>query len=236
MHQKMAAQNQVVPGWEHLVTEGHVRAARLRTITPLIVALGIALVVLGVFGFAYLSAQSGPSSFNPQELLTRKTQEYKRPVLERMRAFYLDRSFAQEEIAKIADQERLSKAVQNILTELENKEALPEDGFQKLSAKDFWEKPWPNDAPVTTALVVTKDGLVAVGAIVNAGNERSPVIKQWIGLFKKEDGGLLSFGKKKWVFASLAGPQLYVLPDKPSVKAEDVAVSLRRLMDMEDGR
>jgi len=236
MHQKVTVQNQTVPGWEHLVTEGHVRAARLRTITPLVVALGIALVVLGVSGFSYLSMLDGPAGFNLREILILKTHDYKRPVLERVRSFYFDRRFTQDEVAKIADQERLSEAVQNILTKLEDKEALPEDDFQLLSAKDFWEKPWPSDVPVTMALAVVKDGLVAVGTIANADDDHSPVLKPWIGLFKRKERGFFSLGKEKWIFASLSGPQFYVLPDKPSVKAEDITVSLSQLMDMEDGR
>ena len=228
-------------GWEHLITEGHVRAARLRRVAPYTIALGIALVVIGVYGFIHLSTQTGVSGIDLQQSLQGKVRDYRHPVLKKIEAMRIDREFTEDQILQIATEEKLSKAVQKIMASLEEKDALPSDDFQTLKPEEFWGKSWPTDVPVTTALTVKKENVLAVGAIVNIGDERYSTQKLWIGLFKKSDDkawGLLNSvfpeNKGKWQFASLKAGNFYVLPDKPFVTPDEVTVSLRQLMEIEE--
>ena len=230
-------------GWERLITEGHVRAARLRSARPYAISLGIALVDVGFYGFMYLSAPSPENSFNPERIVLSKAEEYRRPVQQKIDAMRLTRKFNGEEIAKVATPQELTHRVQNILTALHEKGELLDEGFRTLEAKEFWDSPWPQDDPVTTAFVVNKGDLIAIGSYVNEGDEENPDLKPWIGLFKKEADkawGMLNFvfpeNKGQWLFASLKDGPLYVLPDKPSANPQDIAVSMRALMDMEDER
>lgn len=228
-------------GWERLITEGHVRAARLRSTRPYAISLGIALVVIGFYGFLYLSAPSPENSFNPERIVHTKAEEYRRPVHQKIAMMRFTRKFNGEEIAKVATPQELTHRVQNILTALHEKGELLDEGFRTLEAKEFWDSPWPQDDPVTTAFVVNKGDLIAIGAYVNDGDEENPDLKPWIGLFKKQTDkawGMLNFifpeNKGQWLFASLNDGSFYTLPDKPSATPRDIVVSLRALMDMED--
>jgi len=230
-------------GWERLITEGHVRAARLRSARPFFIWPGVALVALGVLGFLYLSAPSHTDAFDPAQIVLSKAENYRRPVLQKIDAMRFPRRFNDEDVSKIATSEKLARAIQNILASLDEKDAFPNDGFQTLQPSEFWDKPWPQDVPVTTAFVVNKGELMALGAYANAGDAENPELKPWIGLFKKQDDkmwGLFNWmlpeNKGKWMVVSLKDGSFYAHPDKPVVSAQDVAVSLRALMDMEDER
>lgn len=226
-------------GWERLITEGHVRAARLRSARPLILALGVSLVVLGVFGFLYLTAPSQAGRFDATQIVLTKAEAYRRPVLQKIAAMRFPKRFNGDDIPKIATADKLTRAIQNILASLDEKGALPNDGFQTLQPNEFWDKPWPQDVPVTTAFVLNKGDLIAIGAYANAGDAENPELMPWIGLFKKQEDKMWGWfnwavpeNKGKWMMVSLKDGNLYALPHMPVADPKDMTVSLRALMDM----
>ncbi|WP_270373658.1 hypothetical protein [Marinicauda sp. Alg238-R41] len=172
--------------WEQLVSEGHVRAARLRAAQPAVLFTAIALCLIG----AYLIMQVEPAPVRALDQGARLERHQK--TSNQLRAFFRtlpEIALTGEEQAQLAPAHEIERIVPLILDSLNESGELPEIlPMQELRASQFWSLDWPVD----TLLTDSKEGLILVGAVLSdepvMRRERTlPDPVRWIGVFRRAD-------------------------------------------------
>jgi hypothetical protein len=206
------------PGrWRELITEGHVRAARLRRLQPSFVTIGLGAMLIGFF----LAA-----NFQPKESLDRGeptadtiVAAAKRPAIQAM-ANLPALTIQGDDIKPLVASSEASQLAATILAGLASTGSLPHDPppMKPMTPADFWSGDWPIDAlPVTETR-----NLKLVGAIFKTPVQGVYQPVRWIGVFEKRGG--------QWKFLSLKAPGFFVIAGQPTAKAEDIPVTLRPLL------
>ncbi len=180
--------------WESLVTEQHVRAARLRSIQVPIVILGFVLLFL-VTQFGQLAPTDDAPVTSAQRLAQSRVQMASAVGSASQALSVPPMTF--EQIQALPEAEELQQVVQVTLNELSVNGRLP-DGLklQELSREDFWRGAWP---PATLAYIEGRNSY-AIGAHVAVHGQRDRnagdnAIRQWLGVFRKHDG--------EWLYADV---------------------------------
>lgn len=203
--------------WEQLVSEAHVRAARIRRLQPWIVTLAILLIGAG-FEIAGLAPAIRPAS-----TVAGRIQQRISDIQAATNAAFtqLTRTpIHPQHPDKLPPLDEIPQVVQTVLKSLNDTDKLPFDAvtLQKVKSKAFWSGEWP-----TEELDYLKASrLYLVAAEAHAGSSTYPQPVRWIGAFKEIDG--------KWQYATIAWPGLYVPPGYPSVSPQSLPLSLRGLL------
>ena len=199
--------------WELLVTEGHVRAARLRRLQPWIIALAVLLLVSGV-----LVSGLAPS-IQPKTSVASRIQQRLGQMQMRAAAAFTTLSKLAPRLPKPdrlpADREIL-EVIPALLSSLNASGDLPEGNltFGKIDEDAFWAGEWG-----TERVSYLKSGdTYLLAAYAHAGPATSTQPVRWVGIVKKISG--------KWQYASLAWSGLYMPPGLPGTSPQSVALSL----------
>lgn len=203
--------------WEQLVSEAHVRAARIRRLQPWIIALGVLLIGAG-FKIAGLAPAIQPGSTVAGRIQQRLSviQSTTNAAFTRLTGTPAHPQHP-DKLPPVAE---IPQVVQTLLKSLNDSDKLAFDAvtLKKVKSTAFWSGDWP-----TEELDYLKaSGLYLVAAEAYAGSSTYPQPVRWIGAFKEIDG--------KWQYATLAWPGLYVPPGYPSVSPQSLPLSLRGLL------
>ena len=199
--------------WELLVTEGHVRAARLRRIQPWIIVTAL-LCVWGGIWVARLAPAIQPQTSVAMRIQQRLTEIQAREAF----AFtLLSRApLRPEQPDRLPPVSQIPQVVQALLGSLNDTGSLPEQSLKlgKLDAADFWAGHWPTEQ----VSYVKSGGTYLLGAYAHVGPSTSVQPVRWLGALKRIDG--------KWQYASLGGTGTYVPPGLPSTSPQSISLSL----------
>jgi hypothetical protein len=199
--------------WELLVTDGHVRAARIRRIQPWIIALAVILLWGGI-----LIARMGPA-IQPSTSVASRVQARVAALQARAVAAFTalgrlpakpDKPDRLPSVAEIPD------VVQALLTSLNGSNKLPEGNltFAKTDDEAFWAGNWP-----TEQISYLKSGdRYLIGAYAHVGPPTSQQAVRWVGIAKNIDG--------KWQYASLGWSGLYVPQGVPNTSPQAITLTL----------
>ena len=204
--------------WESLVTEGHVRAARLRRLQPWLIALGLILIWLGIW-----IARSGPSigaNASFMQSLQQRLQDL------RMHADRTAGSLPQPvvppaEMKRLPPARELAAMLVAVRRSLVDSNDLPEDDidFKEVDVDEFWKGAWP----LETVVYSEDDDTYVFGAIVNLGNEQYPRPARWLGAAKRMKNG--------WEVSTLAaGNGVNAVENVPTAQPSQLALSLEDLL------
>ncbi len=207
--------------WKKLVTEGHVRGARLRAAQPTLLLLAILLCVIG--GYGAIRIKPPPSKQleqqGSQEEIRAQVQQIN-DVFSKIPALTLDRPRA----SKLAPAFEVQRITKIITDQLDENGKLPEIlPLQKISQDEFWGFNWS----VENLQHYKNGNIILVGAIVSderkiAPRQARPPIR-WIGLFRKNKG--------QWLAYSLRFPNGYVSPDNSQmIRPTDYPKTFARLL------
>ncbi len=199
--------------WELLVTDGHVRAARLRRIQPWLIATGLLCIWAG-FRVAHLAPALQPQTSVAMRIQQRLTEIQAREAI----AFTaLSRAPVRpDQPDRLAPVSQIPQVVQALLTSLNDSGSLPEQSVKlgKLGTEAFWAGTWP-----TEQVSYVKSGRTyLLGAYAHVGPSTSVQPVRWLGVLKNIDG--------KWQYASLAGVGTYLPAGLPSTSAQSISLSL----------
>lgn len=195
------------------MTDGHVRAARLRRIQPWIIVTAL-LCVWGGIWVARLAPAIQPQTSVAMRIQQRLSQIQAREAL----AFnLLSRApLRPEQPDRLAPVGEIPRVVQALLGALNDSGSLPEKSVKlgKLDAQAFWAGNWPTEQ----VSYVKSGGTYLLGAYAHVGPSTSVQPVRWLGALKKIDG--------KWQYASLAGAGTYIPPRLPSTSPQSISLSL----------
>jgi type II secretory pathway pseudopilin PulG len=195
------------------VTEGHVRAARLRRLQPWIIALAIVLLVAGfiVIGLA--------PNIQPATSVASRVQQRLMQIHARAEAAFTALAKLPPRVddpQRLPPDREIREVVDALLASLTKSGDLPEGNltFKQIDEDAFWAGNWGTER--VSYLESGDTYLLGAYAHVGAAGSTQPV--RWVGAVKKIDG--------KWQYASIGWGGLYMPPGLPSVPPQSIAVSL----------
>jgi hypothetical protein len=207
--------------WEALVTDGHVRAERLRRAGPRIIATGVLLLLVG-FWLGHTGLRLVPAAVLPDArnaLLSADMEAVQAPATHAFDNLPLPQVM-RKEANSLAPASQLPQVVAATLASLNKTGSLPDSQikFSHLTPQAFWTQPWPHTVLAATGA----DDITLVGAIVNTGTVDAPYIARWLGVFRKVGS--------TWQYASLTGTGFLIVPGYPSVQAGDIPMTLQAVL------
>lgn len=205
-------------GWQQLVTDGHVRAARVRRIQPMLIAIAIVLMLVGWFLLGLVE----PS----------KTENNRAHVLvgevtrQQVKATY---AFAgmppprvgYSKLATLPHFATLGDTQKRILTELDRADGVPKDmGIKEVTPSAFWRVPWKPGEMVTSG----SGDVRVIGALVNSSivDPDVPDLGRWLGVFRKRNGS--------WSAISIEAPGFVGIEGTAVVPINAIPVTLAPLL------
>lgn len=203
-------------GWEHLITDGHVRAARLRRAQPALILTALMLMMLGLF---FLWVVKPPTMKNERAgVLDAQVEREQRRVLEVFSGLPAPR-IHRSALKDLMLLEPLTAANQQIITELNRTGQAPKAvAIDEVSPSAFWRAPWPQ-----TRIVMTGNGKVKLaGALVNIGTVDAPQPARLLAVYRKKGDD--------WRMVTVQGPDFITLAPYPSVPIETIPVTVRPLL------
>ncbi len=206
--------------WESLVTDGHVRAARLRAVQPALITLAIFAVLLG-FYLALIVREKTAGGYVPAMQAGGDPGAPVRAAVAGLPPLQV----LPAEGRTLAPFKQIGEAViPALLDELNRSGRLGTQAIHvaSLSTEDFWRKPWPHDA-----LVSTGEGDVRlVGAVANQGSAYYVNGTRWLGVFSKRHG--------EWRFLSAAMPGFSIAAGQPATPLENIPLTLKPVLPAEE--
>ncbi len=211
--------------WELLVTEGHVRAARLRYLAPFGILAGIFLLAAGWYVLSTAPSSQGFYS-GSDFILRQRADQVRQPVLNafaQVPTLYI----AADQVKQLTPEGALPdvlKAVSDgmargsLSADLSVKEAK--------SAAEFWSWDWPHDKLIS----LDRGDLRAFGAVVFSHGQAGQSIPgpiRWLAIFRKFPAG--------WDNVAVQANGFTTPPGEKTAAPADIPVSLRTLMGMPEG-
>jgi hypothetical protein len=205
--------------WEMLVTDGHVRSARLRRVQPWIIALGIVLLWLGIIIIRMgPDLQTGTSAAGKLQERLMKLQEQAEFTFRKLPPLTMPAD-AQKSLPPAKE---VAEVVSATLTTLNQSADLPDDvKFKEAAdAEAFWKGDWG-----TEQIAYLRDGdNVLVGGNVSMGSPAYPQPSRWIGMFHRGEN---TKGEKHWMYASVVAGSQFAPRELQYVQPQQIALSLR---------
>jgi hypothetical protein len=211
--------------WQELVTDGHVRAGRLRRRRGLIVALAVCLLLLGLVLISAVPSSRGAYAVSqPANALLTSLKSAINTRLERARPLQLKVA----EINGLVPAAELASVAGEIAKGLAANGKIPEElKHEMVSLARFWEFSWPLDRLV----VAQTEDYVVVGGIVgkpcvpaDAVAESRTDALRWIAIYKRSD--------RRWMPANLRMAGSCAAPGLPMVSPDHIVETLRVLLDV----
>ncbi len=203
-------------GWQQLVTDGHVRAARVRRLQPGLIA---AAVLLLLAGWWLLEAADAPKAKNDRAGVLREEVERRQlPALIAFGGLPAPR-IGESRLKELPLASSLPEIQRRILTELDRADQVPADlKFKEVEPSAFWRIPWKPSEMVTTGSGRAR----LVGGLVNSGTAEAPIPEGWLAAFREKDD--------KWQGVTILGPGFVQLPQTDAVPIEQIAITLGPLL------
>lgn len=211
--------------WQELVTDGHVRAARLRRRRGPIIVVAIAAVLAGLVVASFIPPTYGAYMVRGEANgLLDAIKGLINTRLERARPLQLKVA----EINSLVPAAELGSVAAEIAKGLAANGRLPDDlKYETVSLSRFWEFSWPLDR----LIVANTEGYVVVGGVVarpcenadSVNDSRSDALR-WIAIYRRTDRG--------WLPASLKIAGSCAVNGVPTVIPDRVAETLRVLLDV----
>lgn len=209
--------------WELLVTDGHVRAARLRRLQPWIIALGIILLWVG-FVIVQLGPDLAPGMPAEAKLQERvgKLQQHAETTFQKIPPLTLSAD-AQKSLPPAKEIAELVTAITRSLNETGD---LPEDELKFAEfeeVEDVWKGDWGLEK-----LNYARDGdNLLVAGNVSVGTPAYPQPSRWMGLFHR---GANLAGDDVWVYVSIISGNLFAPRELAYVSPSEVPLSLQAFL------
>lgn len=199
--------------WESLVTEGHVRAARVRRMQPWVIVLGLLLIWGGIW-----IARRGPDVRPPTSFISilqeraAKLQQRAQAAVDSLPQLNLSPAA----VRSLPPQSELGELVAAIRQSLSADDELPatDVDFKEMKPEEFWRGEWPSEQ----VAYIEDDDTYVFGANVFVGSPAYPQPVRWIGVMKKAE--------KDWQYVTLGGNRLVGINELPSSYAGQIALSL----------
>lgn len=200
--------------WEQMVTDGHVRAARLRRVQPWIIALGLVLLWAGMW-VVHAGPQIRPSASLVALLQERLAQAQQRSSEPFARLPPLAPGRA--ELERLPSAGELPELVETIRRSLNDSGRLPtkDVDFTELTPESFFGGPWEPEH----VLYLKSGNSYLLGAQVHRGSAASPQPVRWIGVMKRLGG--------QWQYATVLAGGSGGLANLPSVAPQNIALTLQ---------
>ena len=210
--------------WELLVTDGHVRAARLRYLAPLGILGGVLLITMG--WLVLIEAPPSQAFYSSSEYaLIQRADQVRQPVLgtfAQVPGLYVQST----EIPQLVPESELPKIFDAVNGGVATGSFPPAMSVsQAKSAAEFWSWNWPRDKLIS----LDRGDLRAFGAIVfpkaQPGQaDLNPV--RWLAVYRKFPSG--------WENVAIKATGFIAPPGEKTAVPADIPISLRKLMDMPD--
>jgi hypothetical protein len=199
--------------WELLVTDGHVRAARLLRLQLWLVALALVLLWLGI-----MVVHLAPA-IQPKTSVAARVQERLTELQARAAAAFTALTRVQpqpDRVDRLPPVDEIPQVVQALLGSLSADDKLPADNvtFTKVDRDAFWSGKWPTEQ----VSYLKSGGTYLFAAYAHVGPSGSTQAVRWMGAARNFGG--------KWQYASLGGPGLYTPPGVPSTAPQAIGLSL----------
>lgn len=206
--------------WEQLVTEAHVRAARLRRIQPLLVGTAIAMMITGVF---ILQNIKPPEVENDRlKTLTTYVDRQQWRVLEAFSGLPQPR-ISPSEVPRLIEGPAMVTLHQEVLTELNRAGDLPANPkLGEVEPSAFWRSPWPKDRFVWTG----SGDVRVVGGLFNAGNAEFPSPMRILFVYRRHGDD--------WTAVTVAGPDFISLAGTPHVPIQTLPITLKPVLKLKE--
>jgi hypothetical protein len=209
--------------WEQLVTEGHVRAARVRMIAPYIIGFGILAVMAGVYGLLLMTSNTSLPSMS--EILQKRLNAFKAPVIQPFQYISTVPSMTMEQMKDVPPASELPKVIEMLKASLQANEAYPKEFnelIKEVNPSTFWQGKWP----AVGIMTINKGNLRAFGTTVIQDTDKlygGGMPARWIGIFKHIS--------KEWLIVSINYPGMIAPREFPAAPPDELSVSLKSLMD-----
>jgi hypothetical protein len=203
--------------WEELVTDGHVRAARLRSVEPWLIGLGALLILGGIYMSALILPNPAPDDRGAR--IAAEVGKVQAGAIAAMNGLP-SVPVPSDRLANPVSASQISRVSAAILDDLNGSGDLPTDklNMNVVDADTFWHHQW-----FFSSLNVTSSGdTTLVGAIVNEGSPSSPQLTRWLGVFRRRDG--------HWEAVSIAAPGFYIDPTLHSTTADRIPLALKSVL------
>jgi hypothetical protein len=203
--------------WEALVTDGHVRAARLRWIEPWLIGLGVLLILGGICMSALILPKPAPDDRGVR--IAAELGKVQAGAIAAMNGL-APVPVPSDRLANPVSASQISRVSAAILDDLNGSGYLPTDklNMNVVDADTFWHHQW-----FFSSLNVTSSGeTTLVGAVVNEGTQDSPQLTHWLGVFRRRNG--------HWEAVSIAAPGFYIDPTLHSTTADRIPLTLKSVL------
>ncbi len=207
--------------WESLVTDGHVRAARLRWLQPWLYGLGLLALLAGMWMFGQIKPHAAVN--NRDDRLYAQVAAAQRKALIAFNGL-AQPTIREEDLPKVLTGERIKAGIEAIRVELNRSDALPGKDqlpIQLESPSEFWRKPWPIDR-----FVATGKGDVKIVGVIGRSDD-SAERGRWMGVYRKRGG--------TWSLVSVVGEGFENFSDYPAVSITDIPITLKPLLKTRAG-
>ena len=203
--------------WELLVTDGHVRAARLRRAQPWVIALGLILLWAGIW-VVHAGPEIRSTASLPQLLQERLAQAQLVATAPFSQLQSLQVSPA--ELQRLPDAAELPELIETLRKSLQNQGRPPstEIDVTELEPAAFFAGRWEPEHVV----YVNSGHTYLFGAMIHRGSATSPQPARWIGVMKRLDG--------QWQYATVAAGNSIGPANLPSVAPGAIPLTLQPLV------
>lgn len=203
--------------WESLVTDGHVRAARIRRLQPWMFVLGLLLIWIGV-----LVAGLAPA-VRPSNSVVAIVQQRVGALQQRANAAFatLPRpALDAAALEKLPPVKEISEVIAATQQSLDKSGDLADDQiqFKEIEADAFWRGAWGSEQ----VSYLKSGSFYLVAALATSGSGNYLQAQRWVGAFKKFSG--------KWEYTTISTAGLYQPPQLPAVAPANIALSLKSLL------
>jgi hypothetical protein len=214
---KETAKDQESLLWEKLVTDGHVRAARLRWIEPWLIGLGVVFILGGIYMLALIPPRT--ALYGRDEGLVSGVASVQAGAIAALADLPSVR-VPPDQMKNLVPASQISQVVTSIMDGLNATGDLPADKLtmKVVDADTFWRQPWS----FSHLNVTLGPNTTLVGAVVNEGTQDSPQLARWLGVFNRREDG--------WKAISIVAPGFYVDSTIHSTTIEQIPLTLQSVL------
>lgn len=211
-------------GWQTLVTDGHVRAARIRRVQPWLISAAVISILVG---WQLLGSIAPSKAENDRDRVLYAAVESQRRLAQYAFSRMPAPSVGRSRVAASPASSEVATFEAQILESLDRTGELPEQlpngpRIRSVESPAFWRTPWSAGELVASSATRVR----IVGGIVNSGSPDFPVAERWLAVFRR--------GATRWEAVWIAAPGFVGAPETPGVGIRDIPVTLSQLLETEE--
>ena len=206
--------------WEQLVTEGHVRAARLRRVQPVLIGIATALIIVGVL--LMLTIKPPQVENNRAKTLSTYVERQQWRVLEAFSGLPQPRLMPSEVANLVPGQAVLTIHKESLAGLNRTGDFPPQTLVQEVEPSAFWRAPWPKNKLIR----IGKGDTYLLGGLINAGAEDYPQPRRIIVIYRRHG--------QDWSAVTVIAPDFAALPDTPRAPIESFPITLKPIIKLKE--